>query len=71
MLQGNSGHWLPAATCRQAIGKPSAPPVMQHLNPVAQSPSSAHGAPLPPLPGMQAFVFIVSMPAWCALHALL
>src|SRR3954468_8108488 len=66
--QGSAGHWLPAATCRHAMGEPTAPPVTQHLKPVAQSVSAAQGAPLPPLPGMQAVVGMVSMPAWWALQ---
>jgi hypothetical protein len=67
--QGSSGHW-PAGTWVQAIGKPTAPPVVQHLKPVRQSPSAKQAAPAPPLPGTQVRVSTVSMPWRCALQAL-
>jgi hypothetical protein len=52
------------------MGEPTAPPVVQHLNPDAQSVSAAQGAPLPPFPRMQALLPIVSVPFWWALHGL-
>jgi hypothetical protein len=58
------------ATCVQAIGEPTAPPAVQHLNPVRQSPSAPQGAPAPPLPGMHVRVSTVSTPRRCALQAL-
>jgi len=52
------------------MGEPTAPPVVQHLNPVAQSVSAAQAAPLPPFPRMHEVVAIVSVPFWWALHGL-
>jgi hypothetical protein len=67
---GNAGQPLPAETCLQAIGEPAAPPVEQHLKPVMQSPSTPHGAPAPPFPGIHALDVVVSTPFWCAEHSL-
>ena len=69
--QGSAGHWLPAATWRQAIGEPTAPPVTQHLNPVAQSVSWPQGEPEPPFPVMHEVVGVMSTPFCWALHAVL
>jgi len=46
------------------MGDPTLPPVVQHLNPDTQSLSAPHGAPAAPLPVMQPFVAVVSLPAW-------
>ena len=61
---GSAGHWLPAATWRQAMGNSTAPPVTQHLKPDAQSVSWPQGDPAPPFPVMHEVVGMMSTPFW-------